>query len=271
MSNDAASLAQTADDSMAAQQGAARSGRYLYAVVNAAQAGLCDGLVGVGEGSVYAISEGQVAAVVSNVPNQRIRPERRNLAAHQAVIKGLMDEVTPLPASFGHIADGPEAIRRILHQNQEAFTEQLRRVEGKVEMGIKVLWAVPNIFEYFIHINNRLRALRDQLFRGGREPSHADKIELGRAFDRALNEERARHTATVTDFLGPLCAEIKANEPREEREVMNLACLIRRDAQAGFEASVFEAARHFDNNYSFDYCGPWPPYNFVNGEFQFQE
>jgi hypothetical protein len=268
MSNDAASLAQATDEPMAAQ---AKSGRYLYAVVNAAQAGLCDGLVGVGEGRVYAISEGQVAAVVSDVPNKRIRPERRNLAAHQAVIKGLMDEVTPLPASFGHIAEGPEAIRGILHQNQDVFTEQLRRVEGKVEMGIKVIWDVPNIFEYFMHINNRLRALRDRLFRGGREPSQPDKIELGRAFDRALNEERARHTATVTDALGPLCAEIKANEPHEEREVMNLACLIRRDAQAGFEASVFEAARLFDNSYSFDYSGPWPPYNFVDGEFQFQE
>ena len=271
MSNDAAPLAQAAADPRAAQQTAAKSGRYLYAVVNAAQAGLCDGLVGVGEGSVYAISDGQVAAVVSDVPNQRIRPERRNLAAHQAVIKGLMDEVTPLPVSFGHIAEGPEAIRRILHQNQEVFTEQLRRVEGKVEMGVKVLWDVPNIFEYFVHINSRLRALRDQVFRGGREPSQADKIELGRAFDRALNEERAKHTATVTDALCPLCAEIQANEPREEREVMNLACLVRRDARAGFEAAIFEAARHFDNNYSFDYNGPWPPFNFVNGEFQLQE
>jgi len=266
MSNDAASLAQTADDSMAAQQGAARSGRYLYAVVNAAQAGLCDGLVGVGEGSVYAISEGQVAAVVSDVPNKRIRPERRNLAAHQAVIKGLMDEVTPLPMSFGNIAGDAGEIRAILRASQDAFLGQLQRVEGKVEMGLRVLWEVPNIFEYFIHINNRLRALRDQLFRGGREPSQADKIGLGRAFDRALNEERTRHTATVTDLLAPLCAEIQANEPREEREVMNLACLVARDAQAAFEQGIFEAAKLFDNDHSFDYNGPWPPYNFVSGD-----
>jgi hypothetical protein len=25
-----------------------------------------------------------------------------------------------------------------------------------------------------------------------------------------------------------------------------------------------EAAKLFDNHFSFDYNGPWPPYNFVN-------
>jgi len=247
------------------------SGKYLYAFVSAQHVRQSYDGLGLNGGPTYAIVEGPLAAIVSDVPNKKIRPERRVLAAHQAVLRLLMEDATPLPVSFGTIASDADDVRRILQANQAAFVEQLRRVDGKAEMGIKATWNVPNIFEYFVSVNDRLRALRDELYRGGREPSQADKIELGRAFDHALTEERARHMATVSLVLGPLCADIKANDPRDEREVFCLACLVPRDAQSDFEAGIFEAARLFDNNYSFDYNGPWPPYNFVTGAFQVQE
>jgi hypothetical protein len=44
---------------------------------------------------------------------------------------------------------------------------------------------------------------------------------------------------------------------------MNLACLVERAAMPQFESRVFEAARQFDNNFAFDYNGPWAPHNFV--------
>ena len=44
---------------------------------------------------------------------------------------------------------------------------------------------------------------------------------------------------------------------------MNLACLVERDQQLGFEQAVLEVARRFDNNFAFDINGPWPPHNFV--------
>ncbi len=246
-------------------------GKYLYAFTGAQHVRQSYDGLGLNGGPTYAILEGPLAAIVSDMPNKRLRPERRLLAAHQAVLRLLMEDATPLPVSFGTIASDADDVRRILQANQAAFVQQLRRVDGKVEMGVKVTWNVPNIFEHFVSTCDRLRALRDEVYRGGREPSQADKIELGRAFDRALGEERARHMATVTLALGPLCAEIKANDPRDEREVMSLACLVPRDAQGEFEAAIFEAARLFDNDYSFDYSGPWPPFNFVNGEFHLQD
>jgi len=36
-----------------------------------------------------------------------------------------------------------------------------------------------------------------------------------------------------------------------------------RAALAEFESSVFEAAKQFDNNFAFDFNGPWAPHNFV--------
>jgi hypothetical protein len=246
-----------------ARQGSARQKLYLYAITPEWD-GLSLGPIGLDGGAVYPITNGQVSAVVSDVP-EKLRPERRQLAAHQEVLRRLMLEASAvLPVAFGVVADGPEAIRRILSRNQKPFLEQLRRVAGRVEMGLRVTWDVPNIFEYFVQTHPELRVARDRFFGGHREPTQDDKIELGRLFDRLLMEDRETHTERVVEVLAPSCVEIKQNKPRVEREAVNLACLVGRDGRAEFEAAVFEAAKLFDNSYAFDYNGPWAPHNFVD-------
>jgi hypothetical protein len=240
-----------------------KRGRYLYAVISGPDERTY-GDFGIEGATVYVISDGSVAAIVSDVPNKKIRPERLHLAAHQEVLRRLMEEITPLPMTFGIIADGPEAIQRILIRNQQVLVDQLHRVSGKAEMGLRVTWDVPNIFEYFVHTHQDLRTARDHFFATQREPTQEDKIELGRMFDRILNEDRESHTERVEEILSTYCFEIKRNRCRNEREVMNLASLIAREDQGKFEAAIFKAAGLFDNNFAFDYNGPWAPHNFVD-------
>ncbi|MFO8011818.1 MAG: GvpL/GvpF family gas vesicle protein [Phycisphaerae bacterium] len=240
------------------------TGKYIYAIM--AEGGLPEGFAaeGIDGGAVYAISDGCLAAVISDVPNRSIRPERRYMAAHHKVQRRLMESGGMLPMAFGIIGDGDEGIRRVLAVNRSALTSQLRRVAGKVEMSLHVNWKVPNIFEYFVRTHPALRQYRDRLFGGGGEPSEEAKIELGRLFDRTRSADRSAHSDLVTGILDPVCFEIEVNPPRSEDEVMNLACLVGSEEQQRFEERVFEAAKHFDDNYSFDYGGPWPPYSFVD-------
>jgi hypothetical protein len=247
---------------------AAEEGRYLYAIVSGPGERQYE-FAGINGASVYTISNGKVAAVVSDIPNDRIRPERRHLAAQQAVLKGLLaTSESMLPMAFGIIADGPKAIQKILSRNHEAFLRQLRRVAGMVEMGLRVSWDVPNIFEYFLNTHPDLRATRDRFLGPFGNPSQEDKIELGRRFERLLNEDREAYTDQVEEILSQYCQELKPNKCRSEPEVMNLACLVRKEAQHRFEAGVFEAAKLFDNNFTFDYNGPWAPHNFVELELK---
>jgi len=241
---------------------AAKTGLYLYAIASGPEV-RTQGAVGLFDGKVFAIADDHVAALVSEVPDEKLRPERRNLAHHQGVLKKLMETGTVLPMSFGIIADGPDAIRRILEKNHEEFARELRRVEGAVEMGLRVVWDVSNIFEYFVNNHAELQVARDRFLGNYREPTQADKIEVGRLFDRLLKEDRERHTEKVEEILSPRCSEIRRNPTRVEKEVMNLACLVKREALPEFEAAIFEAAKLFDNNFSFDYNGPWTPHNFV--------
>ncbi|MBI4714575.1 MAG: GvpL/GvpF family gas vesicle protein [Nitrospirae bacterium] len=238
-------------------------GRYLYAI---APSEIClkdFKSAGIEEGAVYTILGGGVAAVVSDLPRKTLRPERRHLTAHQAVIRRLMEETTVLPVSFGVISESSQAVRKMLSLNRARFVSQLDHVAGKVEMGLRVTRDVPNIFEYMVNAYPELRSARDQWFRSNHEPTVEEKIEVGRIFERILNEDRKILTDRVEEILIPRCSEIKRDPLRDEREVMHLACLIARESQASFEAGVLEAAGFFDHHYSFDYNGPWAPHNFV--------
>lgn len=236
---------------------------YLYAVTAEREPGIL-GAFGIDGGTVFAVTHGRVSAVVSEVV-EKLRPERRHLATHQDVLKRLMSDGTAiLPVAFGVIAEGVEAIRGILTHNQKTLREQLRHVDGRIEMSLRVTWDVPNIFEYFVDTHAELRAARDSFFGGHREPSQDDKIELGRLFERLLSESRDEHAERVEEVLAPHCVEIKRNPPRTEREAIHLACLVERERQGEFEQAVFEVARDFDSSSAFDYSGPWPPHNFVD-------
>ncbi|MBM4285538.1 MAG: GvpL/GvpF family gas vesicle protein [Deltaproteobacteria bacterium] len=246
-----------------ARRTTAKGGRYLYAIVAAPGEQTYD-FPGIDGAPVYSIAKGRVAAVVSDVLNNRIRPERRHLAAQQGILKGLLFRADAiLPMAFGIIADGPQAIQKILSRNHQTLLQQLHRVAGMVEMGLRVSWDVPNIFEYFVNTHPGLRAARDRFLGPYRNPSQEDQIELGRLFERLLNEDREAYTEKVEEILSHYCREIKQNQCRHESQVMNLACLVPRDGQDRFEEGVFAAAKLFDNNFTFDYTGPWAPHNFV--------
>jgi hypothetical protein len=245
-----------------------KRGKYLYAIVPASGQRAFD-FVGIDGAPVYTIANGRVAAAVSDAPNGRIRPERRHLAAQQAVFQGLMAATDAmLPMAFGIIADGSRAVHSILARHQEAFLRQLLRLAGMVEMGFRVSWDVPNIFTYFLHTHPELRAARDRVPGSRRHPSQEDKIELGRLFERLLQEDRETYTEKVAEIMAPYCQEVKRHNCRLETEVMSLACLVRRQAQDRFEEGVGAAAKLFDHNFTFDYNGPWAPHNFAALDLQ---
>jgi len=72
------------------KQGSTKQKLYLYAIAPDSD-GRIFGPIGLDGGTVYSITNGRVSAVVSDVP-EKLRPERRQLAAHQEVLKRLMGE-----------------------------------------------------------------------------------------------------------------------------------------------------------------------------------
>lgn len=243
-------------------------GRYLYAIVDIREPFSMAAERGVDDAETYLMKHQGIAAVVSDIPTGKIRPERRRLSAHHHVLTKLMESRTVLPVAFGLIAD-PDEVDQFLELNHDELIDQLDRVAGKIEMGLRVVWDVPNIYEYLVGMHPELRALRDHTFRGDREPTHDEKIELGRAFDRMLNHDREILAERASSIVRSRCVEVVFDKTRSEHEIMNLACLIDRDGRKDFELAVIETARLFDDNFAFDFNGPWPPHHFVDVEPRF--
>lgn len=236
---------------------------FIYAIIEAGRAQNF-GLIGIKGSSVICVVEGELAAVVSRIAEARVRPERANLAAHSAVVRQLTESGACLPLAFGTIANDEATVRKLLRDRSKTFSDQLRYFNDTVEMGLRVRFDVPNIYEYIMDSHPELKELRDSVYGNHRDPARDAKVELGRLFDRLLASDREAHTDKVLSVLGKICIEVKDSAPRNDMEIMNLACLVKRGKIEEFENAVMTAAGQFDNNFSFDYSGPWAPYNFVN-------
>lgn len=247
---------------MASASTASQTGLYLYGITVADHM-VCP-IGGVGGADVETIVEGRLAAVVSHVSPGKVRPQRTNLAAHHRILHDLAEERPVLPVVFGTITGSEEELRRVLRRNQGVLADSLSRLRGKVEMGLKIYWDLPNVFQYFVATHQELETMRNRLFRPGRAPTFEEKVELGELFVSLLQQARQRHTQRVKEALAPYSVEVRAIDPGEERMIMKLACLVEKDSQQHWEQGVRQAALLFDDHYRFDYNGPWPPYNFAD-------
>ena len=194
-----------------------RTGRYLYGLIRSAE-DQDFGAIGLEHqgkpGRVHTVQVDGVAAIVSEYPvGEKILPLRKNLGPHHRVIQEVMKTATIVPASFGHVAKSEDDVARALRRNDGAVRAELDRVDGKVEMGLKVRWDVDNIFEYFVGLDPELAAFRDEIFGRSHAPTQAEKIDLGQMFERRVAQDREDQSERVVKAFQPLFSEVKVNPP----------------------------------------------------------
>ncbi|MGD0383730.1 MAG: GvpL/GvpF family gas vesicle protein [Thermoguttaceae bacterium] len=242
-----------------------QTGLYLYGITVAGDA-VSIYPPGVAGARVEEIVERRLAALTSRLAVQKVRPQRSNLAAHHLVLSDLSNRQPVLPVAFGTVADGEEELRDFMRRNYDALLKKLNRLQGMVEMTLKVYWETANIFQFFVATHRELEEMRNRMFQPGRTPTVEEKIQLGKLFESLSEQSRRRHTQRVIEALSPYCLEIRSIDPNEERMIMKLACLVEKSHRRQWENGVEAAAHAFDNNYCFQYSGPWAPYNFAEIE-----
>lgn len=236
-------------------------GKYLYGFVEG-DFQLAGELLGLANAPVHSIRLEDIAAIVSDHPVEKLSLLRKNVEPHHRVIREISAQSTLIPATFGHISDNDEQIRAVLRVNHTEIREELRRLLGKAEMGVKLVWDVDNIFDFLVGADRELRSRRDRVF-GKSRPTLEDKLELGAFFDKLHRRERERLGNQIVEALRPVAGEFRVNPPADEKVVLNAAFLIERAREKEFEEALYRAANLFDSNFALDYNGPWPPYNFV--------
>lgn len=240
-------------------------GLYVYAVASS-DAGEAPPLQGILDRPTFRVDAGPVSAFVSECPLKTLWAERKHIAAAHRVLSALSAKFDLLPMAFGTITKSESDLRQFLDGRRDLLTEQLQRVSGAVEMGVRLSFETDDPLTYLVARTPELQDARNRTFSGRRPPSHEAKLRLGQLVDETLRRYRETHTQRVMSMLDASCIELISLPVRGEREIANIAALVLRASVDDFEAAVHASAKQLDEDVAFNIAGPWPPHNFVQLE-----
>lgn len=238
---------------------------YVYGVLSAQETAGCMATLGAGLGarSVRVLLAEDLVALVSEAPSDTVARSRRNMLDHTSVLERAMQHATVLPLRFGTIAPSDSALLSCLAANRAAFRDELRSIEGRVELGLKVTWRQETIFADIVERDQALRQMRDKLQTRPAGETYYERIELGRRVEAALAARRAAEQASMLAELTPLAERHESLRAHDDDMVLNHAFLVTRAAEANFDAAVARLSERSGNRLEFRYVGPVPPFNFV--------
>ncbi|HEX7285395.1 MAG TPA: GvpL/GvpF family gas vesicle protein [Candidatus Angelobacter sp.] len=242
-----------------------QEGCYVYGVIASGAPPACakSSLGGVSE-DVYTVHHGGLAAVVSRAPAFILDPTRENALAHEHVLETVLGSHTVVPMSFGAVFRKEDSVREFLRALQHPLQEALRRLQGKLEFGLKVVWDRDRIVDDLKRGHDEIRRFLQELARKRLESAYFARVQLGRMMEKALAELAAGYTADIQRELRAVSVAACGNKPIGDKMILNAAYLVPRERQADFDAAVARAGQKFHDRLNFKYTGPWPPYNFVN-------
>ena len=177
-----------------------------------------------------------------------------------------MKQFTVLPVRFSTISEHNDdaGILRIIEKDYKKFDEMLTRMEGKKELGLKVLAQEAAIYESIIEKYDEIRILRGKLMNLPVDKTHYQRMKIGEMVAEALKKETENYKNIIIDALNPLSDEVKINDNYGEMMILNAAFLVENKSEPAFDKVVNDLAEQYSHFMTFKYIGTLPLYNFVN-------
>jgi hypothetical protein len=238
-------------------------GKYVYCIIRSSEF-LRFGPIGLGAepSDVHTINYRDLAAVVSDTPMGVHDATRENVLAHQRVNETVMREHTVIPMSFGTVFKTRDDIIELLKSAYDAFSDVLTKMQNKLEFGLKVLWDRDQIVKDIENEDEDVRRLKNEIS-SQKGSTYFARMQYGRLIDAALQSRSERFVADIFSGLREVCVASRSNKPIGDKMILNAAFLVSRDKESAFDSRVKEIGARYDK-LTFNYTGPWPPYNFVN-------
>jgi len=221
---------------------------------------------------VRTVEHGDLAAVVSDAPVTAYDITRDNLMAHQRVVEESMRHADVLPVAFGTVARDDRDVReKLLRREHDELHDHLAYVQGRVELGLKVLWNRDRLFAEIVAERQDIRALRDLVADRPPDSAYFERIQLGELTNAALNDKRDREAEAIVEELRPFAVDVQLNRLLSDLMILNAAFLVDKDQVQTFDAQVRQLGELHVDRLKFQYVGPLPPYSFVNINVSWEE
>ncbi|HEU5316181.1 MAG TPA: GvpL/GvpF family gas vesicle protein [Chloroflexota bacterium] len=267
MASDTAVQAAPVAASSAASNGteSESTGVYVYNVIETDEPKTF-GNIGIGGrgDEVFTIPYKGLAAVVSRTPLVVYDPTRENALAHEHVNELVIEQgFTPVPMSFGTVFSSEDSVKEFLTDTYDALFDVLKKMQGKLEYGLKVNWNREEVLAEIEKENEELRQLKAEIAGNRLTSTYFARMQLGRLIEQALAEKSQAYIRDIYDNLRDAAIASRSNKPIGDKMIMNAAFLVERDKTAIFDHKLEEIAKKYEGKLIFRQNGPWAPYNFV--------
>ncbi|MCG8341269.1 MAG: GvpL/GvpF family gas vesicle protein [Chlorobiales bacterium] len=241
------------------------NGLYIYCIISSPKA-VSFGDIGIGGrcDEVRTIAWEDIHAVVSQAPLTKYDTSRENIMAHEFVIETVMKDYAVLPLRFATVMNDESDVRHLLKAKYEKCVEELERVEGKVELGVKAIAKKDVVFEEILLKNDDIRTLKEKIQDIPYEKTYYDRLAIGKMVENALEDEKKKYQKIILETLEPVSLEMKENKNFGDRMIVNASFLVDKEEEGQFDDRVNELGEKYGDKIIFKYVGGIPPYSFVN-------
>ena len=228
-------------------------------------------IMGVDRGEVSIFPYQDVAAVVSDLPFTQFDSLPKEtlilkLAVYQAVIERVMKDCNIIPVKFGTMIEGEEELKRVLENGYGQINENLKQMEGKIELNVAAVWSDFETVLKEIGEEEGIRKIKEEAASKAPDEVFEVKINVGRLVKESLDKRKAECASHILDVLKKEAEDYRAHAMMDDSMIMNTAFLINKDKQKAFEKKVGDLDSHYQDKINFRIVGPLPPYSFSTFE-----
>ena len=241
-------------------------GKYVYCIIwSGERKNFGRGLRG---NTVYTIPYMDISAVVSDTPIVEYEPNEVNVLQHERVVENAMREHTVLPLGFGNVFINEDRVRWLLARFYPTFKTYLKRLENKVEVGLKVFYDIEATKQEVEKTSEEVKRLKEEIAlrpdKEGRFLKEKLNIIIEREALKVASERAYKYGVEIYETLKKCSEDTHLMKRIGEDMILNGAFLVHKDKVVDFEKELERVKKEYeDRGLRFQYSGPWPPYNFA--------
>jgi len=208
-------------------------GEYVYCIISSKDTPEEFNIKGIEGSPVYPLKYKLLTAIASKATMKEYKPTDENVEIHKNVELEVMKHCSVLPVAYGMVFKSSGIMRGTMKKVYPLLWRSLKKVENKVELGIKAV--VP------------------------KEKKELEKLLNG----KSLDEFRKECGTEFIGSLGEIAVSAKKDRLFSDKLICNQSFLVEKDKVDAFTDKVGELRNKFQP-LKIQYTGPWPAHNFVN-------
>ena len=213
--------------------------------------------IGISGAAINLIDVEGFSLLVSQFEGDSAPPVTRdNVLTHDAVVRSVFSETTPLPFRFGTVQTETQ-LRSYITTHKKALETKLAAVSGCVEMSVKIISNTTDL---------NTTAEPAEQGPGARFLKEKQRELLGS--ERRMQEAR-EVAAWLEEQVGSFVRQEEISLCPTEKLIVAAAHLVVREQVTTYRDRL-ASARDLRPQLHFLMSGPWPPYTFSNIELEFK-